>query len=187
MAIKLTRIELHALVWDRPMTKLAAEFSLSDVALHKICRKHDVPTPPVGYWAKKAHGKPVKVKPLPRPDEAGSISILKAPIYVGDIPHRGIVYPGQHEAIIDRDMWDRVQAKLAESVRGERRAARASSSSLLAGKVIDATGAALIASHACKGNKRYRYYISAPDEDGASGLRVPAIEVETAVANSPNI
>lgn len=75
MAITITRAELHALAWDRPMTKLAAEFRLSDVALHKICRKHDVPTPPVGYWAKKAHGKPVKVTPLPRPDETGSISI----------------------------------------------------------------------------------------------------------------
>lgn len=75
MAITITRAELHALAWDRPMTKLAAEFSLSDVALHKICRKHGVPTPPVGYWAKKAHGKPVKVTPLPRPDEPGSITI----------------------------------------------------------------------------------------------------------------
>lgn len=71
----LTRAELHALVWDRPITKLAAEYSLSDVALHKICRKHDIPTPPVGYWAKKAHGKTVKVTPLPRPDEVGSITI----------------------------------------------------------------------------------------------------------------
>lgn len=75
MATKLTRSELYALVWDRPMTKLAAEFSLSDVALHKICRKHDVPTPPVGYWAKKAHGKAVRITPLPRPGEGGSITI----------------------------------------------------------------------------------------------------------------
>lgn len=63
---KLTREELYALVWDRPMTKLAKEFGLSDVALHKICRKHDIPTPPLGYWAKKAHGKPVTNTPLPK-------------------------------------------------------------------------------------------------------------------------
>lgn len=72
MATRLTRAELHALVWDRPMTKLAKEFSLSDVALHKICRKHCIPTPPVGYWAKKAHGKPVKVTPLPTDKASGS-------------------------------------------------------------------------------------------------------------------
>ena len=30
-----------------------------------------MPTPPIGYWAKKAHGKPVKPIPLPRPDDPG--------------------------------------------------------------------------------------------------------------------
>src|ERR1700741_3145904 len=62
---KVTREELYALVWDRPMTKLAKEFGLSDVALHKICRKDEIPTPSLGYWAKKAHGKPVTNTPLP--------------------------------------------------------------------------------------------------------------------------
>lgn len=71
MATRLTRAELYALVWDRPMTTLAKEFSLSDVALHKICRKYHIPTPPVGYWAKKAHGKPVKVMPLPTDQTSG--------------------------------------------------------------------------------------------------------------------
>lgn len=57
------------------MTKLAAEFSLSDVAVHKICRKHDVPTPSPGYWAKKTHGKPVRTTPLPRPGDQAEIVI----------------------------------------------------------------------------------------------------------------
>jgi len=48
------------------MTHLAKEFSLSDVALHKICKKHDIPNPPLGWWAKKAAGKPVKQSPLPK-------------------------------------------------------------------------------------------------------------------------
>lgn len=65
MTTRLTREQLYAMVWDRPMTKLAAEFRLSDVALHKICRKHNVPTPPLGFWAKKAHDKPVRNTPLP--------------------------------------------------------------------------------------------------------------------------
>lgn len=60
-----TRDELYGLVWARPMTSLAKEFGISDVALHKTCRKHDIPTPPQGYWAKKQFGKPVTVTPLP--------------------------------------------------------------------------------------------------------------------------
>lgn len=58
------------------MTRLAAEFGLSDVALHKICRKHDVPTPPVGYWAKKARGKPVSTVPLPASGHDGDLCVL---------------------------------------------------------------------------------------------------------------
>jgi hypothetical protein len=47
------------------MTHLAKEFAISDVALHKICRKHGIPNPPLGWWAKKAAGKKVKRIPLP--------------------------------------------------------------------------------------------------------------------------
>lgn len=73
---KLTREQLYALVWDRPMTKLAKEFDLSDVALHKICRKHDIPTPSLGCWAKKAHGKRVTNTPLPKRQGASDQSTI---------------------------------------------------------------------------------------------------------------
>jgi hypothetical protein len=66
MSIQLTREELYELVWERPVSKVAVEFAISDVALHKICRKHNVPVPPRGHWAKLAAGKPVRRKPLPK-------------------------------------------------------------------------------------------------------------------------
>ncbi|WP_231639110.1 hypothetical protein [Sphingomonas profundi] len=65
-----TRAEFYDLVWSKPLTHLAKEFALSDVALHKVCRKHDIPHPPLGWWAKKAAGKLVKKTPLPKA-EAG--------------------------------------------------------------------------------------------------------------------
>ncbi|WP_374650575.1 hypothetical protein [Dongia sp.] len=55
----LTRRALFDLVWDRPLTKIAAEFGISSVALHKICDKHRVPMPGRGYWAKLAAGQDV--------------------------------------------------------------------------------------------------------------------------------
>ena len=61
-----SREQFHDLVWSRPMTALAKEFGLSDVALHKICRKHDVPTPPAGWWAKHQAGKKVVITRLPQ-------------------------------------------------------------------------------------------------------------------------
>ena len=39
-------------------------------------------------------------------------SILRNPLYVGEIAHKGHRYPGQHPAIIDRETWDAVQATL---------------------------------------------------------------------------
>lgn len=66
MSKTFTRDEFYELVWSKPMTHLAKDFALSDGALHKICRKHDIPNPPLGWWAKKEAGKPVKRTPLTR-------------------------------------------------------------------------------------------------------------------------
>jgi hypothetical protein len=57
---ELTRRAMYDLVWSRPMTKVAEDLGISDVALKKICEKHRVPTPPRGYWAKRDAGKPTK-------------------------------------------------------------------------------------------------------------------------------
>jgi hypothetical protein len=75
-----TREEFYELVWSKPMTHLAKEFAISDVALHKICRKHGIPNPPLGWWAKKAAGKKVKQTPLPeaRAGTAHKITIAGA-------------------------------------------------------------------------------------------------------------
>jgi hypothetical protein len=46
------------------MRTLAKEFGMSDVGLAKVCRKHDIPVPPVGYWRRKETGYKVKRPPL---------------------------------------------------------------------------------------------------------------------------
>ena len=61
----LTRTELYDMVWARPATKVSAELGISGVALGKICRRHAVPVPERGYWAKLAAGKPVRTVRLP--------------------------------------------------------------------------------------------------------------------------
>jgi len=45
----ISRGELYRLVWEMPLTKLAGEFGISDVGLAKACRRHKIPTPPVGH------------------------------------------------------------------------------------------------------------------------------------------
>ncbi|VVT10252.1 recombinase family protein [Erythrobacter sp. EC-HK427] len=111
--------------------------------------------------------------------------ILSNPIYVGEIHHAGKAYKGQHDPIIERELWIAVQCKLGENRQGEQRAATIRSPSLLAGKVFDQNGEPLVASHACKGKVRYRYYVSMSlQHDGEStkdSWRIPARELEGTV------
>lgn len=57
---ELSRESLFEMVWSQPMTKLAAQFKISDVALTKICRRHEIPVPGRGFWARVAAGYPLK-------------------------------------------------------------------------------------------------------------------------------
>lgn len=76
--VRLSREDLHALVWSEPMIRLAERFSISNFALSKVCRDHAVPVPPQGYWQKLAYNKaPPKIPLPPAPDGISeTISIL---------------------------------------------------------------------------------------------------------------
>src|SRR5262245_36642473 len=110
--------------------------------------------------------------------------LLSNPIYAGDVRHRGKVWPGQHEPIIDRESWNAVQKTLSGQAPTER-GVRTGRKNLLTGLIYDETGDRLSPSHAVKNNKRYRYYIShrliqARRRD-EGGWRLPANALETAV------
>lgn len=75
--MKISREELYRRVWESPVTRLAAEFDISDVGLSKACRAHAIPLPPRGYWTKLQHGKSV-VKP-PLPPSATNDVVIDAP------------------------------------------------------------------------------------------------------------
>jgi hypothetical protein len=63
--IRLTRAELYEKAWATPVRTLAKGFGMSDVGLAKICRKHDIPVPPLGYWRKTETGHEAVPPPLP--------------------------------------------------------------------------------------------------------------------------
>ncbi|MCH8863347.1 MAG: recombinase family protein, partial [Proteobacteria bacterium] len=109
--------------------------------------------------------------------------LLKSRIYIGQVTHKGEHYEGLHAGIIDRETWDAVQAQLKTNAANRRAATNAKSPSLLSGLLRDENGGRLVPSHACKAGKRYRYYVSAPDDDGfaQAGWRLPAREIERVV------
>lgn len=55
-------------------------------------------------------GKPSCGTPITR---NGYHPILKCPLYIGRVHHKGQTYPGNHKAIISHDLWNAVQALLA--------------------------------------------------------------------------
>lgn len=69
------RETLYKEVWAMPVTEVAKRYHVSDVAIHKVCKSLDIPTPPQGYWAKLRAGKPVKCLPLPPGDKKTKLGI----------------------------------------------------------------------------------------------------------------
>jgi site-specific DNA recombinase len=114
--------------------------------------------------------------------------ILSNPIYVGRLRHKGQIHDGLHPAIVDRETWDRVQQKL-ESQTQTRRTSQPNDHSFLAGKLYDDRGNRMSASHASKGGRRWRYYVSRASLtgrllDAGSVVRVPASEIENRITRA---
>ena len=107
--------------------------------------------------------------------------------YVGEAVHKGKSYPGEHDAIIDRETWDRVHAILAESPRKRAANTRAETPALLKGLLYGPDGAAFSPTHTRKGDRLYRYYVSQSVLKHGAGAcpigRVPAGEIEAAVVD----
>jgi site-specific DNA recombinase len=118
-------------------------------------------------------------------DKGVLYKLLNNRVYIGEAVHKGTSYPGEHEAIIDRALWDQVHAILKESPRKRAARARAQTPALLKGLLFGADGAAMSPTHTRKSGKLYRYYISQTAmKRGRSDCpirQVPAAEIERIV------
>ncbi len=113
--------------------------------------------------------------------------LLNNRVYRGEAVHKGKAYPGEHDAIIDNDLWDRAHAILQESPRKRANNSRSRTPALLKGLIFSDTGAAMTPTSTKKGAKLYRYYVSMDvirnRETGAetAPMRLAAGMVEDAV------
>lgn len=80
--------------------------------------------------------------------------------YIGLTNHKGDSFPGEHDAIVDKQLWDAVQKKLSDKTPERTRVANAAHISLLSGLLYDEHARKVTPSHAVKKGKRYRYYIT---------------------------
>jgi DNA invertase Pin-like site-specific DNA recombinase len=112
--------------------------------------------------------------------------MLANPIYVGEIRHKQRSYPGQHELIIERVQWQRVQEMLKQRAARQGGGTSRKTPGLLTGKLFDENGEPLYACWAKKRDRRYRYFVSrklirGTDKTDDHGWRLPAEEIEQAV------
>ena len=131
----------------------------------------------------------------PHPRDAGRLlahqvaaHLLRNRFYTGEMSFKGEVLAGEQPAIIDRTLFEAVQAKINEQVNNHK-AARMASGALLAGNIFDDRGNRMTPSHVRKRDIKYRYYLSSallqgqPDRAGHVS-RVPAVEIEELVIRS---
>ena len=112
----------------------------------------------------------------------GLHQLLRNRIYRGEMVHNDKAYPGEHEAIVDVELWDAVQQKLDENAVDRKIGRNIREVSLLAGLVVDEDRRPMSASHANKGTRRYRYYVTHQDHaHDKPAWRVPAHDLEQIV------
>ena len=123
------------------------------------------------------------------PYRTGALSHLLANrIYVGEVRHHKQHFPGEHEPILDRELFGEVQSELAARLNRKAQSTHATNA-LLKGLLFDSNGNRMIATHANKNGVRYRYYQSwvlAQGQKHKAGVvsRVPAQDIEQAVLNA---
>ncbi|WP_229773719.1 recombinase family protein [Iodidimonas muriae] len=123
-----------------------------------------------------------------RPFDKGIVyKLLNNRVYVGEAVHKGTSYPGEHDGIVEREAFDKVQAILAANGRTRAAATRSATPALLKGLIFTEAGRAMTPTHTKKGTRLYRYYVSTDAirgrdaDETAAPVRLPADVVETAV------
>src|SRR5450631_4080805 len=111
--------------------------------------------------------------------------LLKNQFYIGEVAYRGEVHPGEHPPIIDKALFEAVQARLKGKA-VTRRVTRSQSPAFLMGLLYDDRGHRMSPSHANKKGVRYRYYVSQAllqnrKDEAGSIARVAAPDIEELV------
>ena len=111
--------------------------------------------------------------------------LLKNPVYRGKIVHKGQIYDGEHQAIVDPELWNAVQAKLSSAAPPRKRPSNDRQHALLKGLLSDSQGRPMVPTYATKGVRRYRYYETRRDltgADKAESTRYAMVQLERYVA-----
>ncbi|MGB3739781.1 MAG: recombinase family protein [Pontixanthobacter sp.] len=108
-------------------------------------------------------------------------ALLRNAIYIGKIVHKGTVHEGQHDGIVEPELFDTVQKQLEANNADKASGKNWKAPSLLLGLLFDTHGRKMTAGHATKRKRRYRYYLThrvGVVPDGPPIERIPAHDIE---------
>ena len=114
--------------------------------------------------------------------------MLRNRFYIGEVAYKGEVHAGEHQAIVDKAIFEAVQERM-EGHSVARKIRRSSSPAILTGRINDDAGHPMSPSHTNKQGVRYRYYVSQALAQGekhraGSVKRVSGPDVEGAVCQA---
>ncbi len=118
--------------------------------------------------------------------------LLRNRIYLGQIVHKDLIYEGEHDGIVEPELFDRVQTKLDGNARRHNTAAQHRvTKAPLTGKLFDENGELMSPSFSRgRSDRVYRYYVSASLQrgrgrsDDAVVRRLPAIAIEAIISET---
>lgn len=111
--------------------------------------------------------------------------LLQNPVYVGKVRHKGKIYDGAHLPIISDELFELAQSIFAENRRDNALGKKSRNPSLLTGIITDPDGKPMTPTHAMKGSKHYRYYVTRTSPgDKSPKWRLPAGEIELLVIDT---
>lgn len=124
-------------------------------------------------------------------DQQYLFTLLRNRVYIGEMVHKGVAYPGQHRAIVDRQLWDQVAAIVDQRKRGSYER-YSSNRFLLTGILYAPDGQRMLPTQSRKKNGRmYRYYVPYLEKRQRAGAtavegmesfgHIPAAEIENHV------
>jgi len=121
-------------------------------------------------------------------DKGAFYRLLNNRVYLGEAVHKGRSYPGEHEAIVPRPLWDKVHEIFAENAHVRSNRTRAQTPALLKGLLrCAACGGAMTPTHTRRHGRLYRYYICAKRAKGSTSdcpvRSVAAAEIEGLVTD----
>lgn len=120
-------------------------------------------------------------------DKGYLYKLFKNPVVIGIAAYKGQHFPGEHEPILEKALWDQVQEMLARNDRSKRSMINRPSRTpaLLKGLVFADDGWAMTPGSTKRNGKLYRYYVNTASikigRDGCTIARVPAGDIDAKV------